>query len=110
VCGLADFDPGVIQVLQIEFIPEAVDDLRSFRKHDQQRIIAVIESQLPYQASEPSRNRKRLRPNELAEWELRVGDFRVFYDVDEAAGVVRIVAIGYKEGNKLFVHGEEYEL
>ncbi|MFH1918958.1 MAG: type II toxin-antitoxin system RelE/ParE family toxin [Planctomycetota bacterium] len=97
-------------MLQIEFIPEAVDDLRSFRKCDQQQIITAIESQLPHQATQPSRNRKQLRPNQLAEWELRIGDFRVFYDVDEANVVVKIEAIGYKQGNKLFVHGEEYEL
>jgi len=42
--------------------------------------------------------------------QLRIGDFRVFYDVDEPNGVVRIEAVGYEEGNKLFVHGEEYEL
>jgi len=31
-------------------------------------------------------------------------------DVDEENAVVKIEAIGYKEGSKLFVHGEEYEL
>jgi len=97
-------------MLQIEFIPEAVDDLRSLRKYDQQRIVGVIEGQLSYQATQPSRNRKRLRPNQLAEWELRIGDFRVFYFVDESNAVVRIEAVGYKEGNKLFVHGKEYKL
>jgi len=97
-------------MLQIEFIPEAVEDLLSYRKYDQQRIVNAIESQLPHQATQPSRNRKQLRPNQLAEWELRIGDFRVFYDVDESNAVVRIEAVGYKEGNKLFVHGEEYEL
>jgi mRNA-degrading endonuclease RelE of RelBE toxin-antitoxin system len=51
-----------------------------------------------------------LRPNQLAEWELRVGDCRVFYDVDVDANVVKIVAVGYKSGGKLYVHGEEYEL
>jgi hypothetical protein len=34
---------------------------------------------------------------------MRVGDFRVFYDV-------KIEAIGLKQGNKLFVHGKEYSL
>jgi len=52
----------------------------------------------------------RLMPNELAEWELRVGDCRVFYDVNEASDIVKIVAVGYKQGNTLFIQGEEYEL
>ena len=96
--------------LWIEFTPEAVSDLQLLRKFDQQQIIAAIESQLPDQATQETRNRKRLRPNQLAEWELRVGDFRVFYDVDPDAAVVKIEAVGYKQGSKLFVHGEEYDL
>jgi mRNA-degrading endonuclease RelE of RelBE toxin-antitoxin system len=72
--------------------------------------MAGIEAQLVHQATEPSRNRKRLRPNRLSEWELRVGDFRVFYNVGDDGAVVRIEAIGQKRGNKLWLHGEEYEL
>ena len=56
------------------------------------------------------RNRKKLRPNKLAEWEQRIDKFRVFYDTDEEGRIVKIVAIGHKEHNKLFIHGEEYEL
>lgn len=97
-------------MFRIEFTPEAVDDLRSFRKHDQRQIIEAIETQLPHQATEETRNRKRLRPNQLAEWELRVDEFRVFYDLDAATAVVKIEAVGHKRGSKLFVHGEEYEL
>ena len=97
-------------MFQIEFTPEAVDDLRLLRKYAQRQIVAAIESQLPTQATQETRNRKRLRPNQLAEWELRVGDFRVFYDVDPDRAVVKIEALGYKQGSKLFVHGEEYEL
>jgi hypothetical protein len=42
------------------------------------QIIAVIERQLAGQAHQETRNRKRLRPNQLG-----VGDFRVFYDMDQ---------------------------
>ena len=97
-------------MFQIEFIPESVDDLRSLRKQDQQKIIDAIEDQLTHQATEPTRNRKRLRPNQLAEWELRVGDFRVFYDVDAQNAVGKIEAVGYKQGNTLLVHGKEFQL
>lgn len=97
-------------MFRIEFTPEALEDLRLLRKFDQQRILAAIESQLPNQAAQETRNRKRLRPNQLAEWEVRIGDFRVFYDIDEEKAAVKIEAVGHKQGNKLFVHGEEYEL
>ena len=94
-------------MFRIKLAPEAIDDLSRFRKYDQQEILDDIKAQLSHELTRETRNRKRLRPNQLAEWELRVGTFRVFYDVDE---LVRVVAIGYKTGQQLFVHGEEYEL
>jgi mRNA-degrading endonuclease RelE of RelBE toxin-antitoxin system len=97
-------------MFQIEFTPEAIDDLRLLRKFDQQQIVAAIETQLSHEPTQETRNRKRLRPNQLAEWELRVGAFRVFYDVDEDNEEVKIEAIGHKQGSILFIHGEEYEL
>jgi hypothetical protein len=35
-------------MFQIVFTLEAVDDMQSFRKRDQQQIIAAIEMQLPH--------------------------------------------------------------
>jgi len=34
-----------------------------------------------------TRNRKKLRPNPLAPWELRIGKARVFYDVEESVSL-----------------------
>lgn|GEM_PF-5272908 len=56
------------------------------------------------------RNRKPLRPDSQFNWELRVGNYRVFYDANEEAGVVSIVAVGYKERNKLYIRGQEVNL
>jgi mRNA-degrading endonuclease RelE of RelBE toxin-antitoxin system len=95
---------------QIEFSPESLNDVRTFRNYDQKRIFEEIEAQLSLQPDQETRNRKRLRPNKLAEWELRVGAFRVFYEVDVGNTMVKIIAVGYKEGNKLFIRSEEYEL
>jgi hypothetical protein len=30
--------------------------------------------------------------------------------VDDENALVKIVAVGYKQGNTLFIHGEEYQL
>jgi mRNA-degrading endonuclease RelE of RelBE toxin-antitoxin system len=57
-----------------------------------------------------TRNKKLLRENPLADWELRVHPFRVFYDVDEANKSVRVLAIGVKDGDKLIVGGEEIDI
>ena len=78
-------------MFKLEFTPEGAADLEALRTYDQKHVVKAIESQLLHEADQETRNRKRLRPNQLAEWELRVGDFRVFYDV---SGVeVQVLAI-----------------
>ena len=66
---------------------------------------AAIQARLQHLPTTPTRAIKRLRPNPLAEFELRVGDLRVLYN--EESEVVRLV-IGRKVGNKLIVEGEAY--
>ncbi len=97
-------------MFEIEFTSEAEQDLKSFRKHEQNEILDAIEVQLRYEPTVETRNRKRLRPNQTAEWELRVGKFRVFYDVDEQGHVVSVEAIGLKVGSKVFFRGKEQAL
>jgi mRNA-degrading endonuclease RelE of RelBE toxin-antitoxin system len=58
----------------------------------------------------PTRHHKPLRTNELSKWELRLGKYRVFYDVEEEARIIRIKAVGWKEHNRLFIRGKEYLL
>lgn len=50
-----------------------------------------------------------MRPNPLAPWELRIGNLRVYFNVEEEPErVVKIRAIGVKkQGNRLFIGGEE---
>lgn len=94
----------------VDFTVDAIDDLQIFRKFECQRIFTAIEEQLTHQPSVETRNRKPLDRNELAEWELRVDPFRIFYDVDHASAVVTIIAVGKKEGNRLYIRGVEYRL
>ena len=95
---------------EIQYTFEALEDLTLYRKHEQQRIVDEIDEQLSHEPSNETRNRKQLRPNQVAEYELRIATFRVFYDVDETENVVKIVAIGHKEGSRLFIRGKEYQL
>ena len=92
----------------MKFTSDAVDDLKAFRKAEQQMIFDQIDNQLVYEPMVDSRNRKKLRPNDVAEYELRVGRFRVFYDVDEKVKMVK--AVGHKRGSRLFIRGKEYAL
>lgn len=84
--------------------------MKLFKKYEQQSIFDQVDEQLLYEPTLETRSRKKLRPNSVAEYELRIGKFRVFYDVDEPVKIVKIEAIGYKEGSRLFIHGKEYEL
>src|SRR5437870_2223712 len=58
-----------------------------------------------------TRNRKSLRPNALASWELRVGDLRVYYDVQEdPEQQVNVAAIGIKVRSRVLIAGRLYDL
>ncbi|HWB10585.1 MAG TPA: type II toxin-antitoxin system RelE/ParE family toxin [Pirellulales bacterium] len=94
----------------VEFTESALDDLAVFAAHEQRRILDRIAIQLPHQPVVETRNRKPLDANALSEWELRVGPFRVFYDVDGTDAIVKVKAVGRKEHNKLYIRGEEYTL
>ena len=51
--------------------------------------------QLSQEPARETRRRKRLRPNSLATWRLRVGDLRVYYEVIEGREpTVLLKAIG----------------
>ncbi len=95
---------------RLEFTPEALEDLKSLRKSEQGEVIDGIESQLKYEPRGETRNRKKLRPNDVADRELRIGRFRVFYNVDDDAHILSIEAVGFKVGNLLFIRSQKREL
>ncbi len=76
----------------------------------------MIEDQLSHEPLVETRNRKHLRPNPIASWELRAGALRVFYDVASteppasSVAVIRILAVGKKVGNVLRIGGKVVEL
>jgi mRNA-degrading endonuclease RelE of RelBE toxin-antitoxin system len=74
-----------------------------------------IGEQLRFEPASETTNRKPLRqPAPFgATWEIRFGPnnrFRVLYDIDREARAVRIMAIGEKERERLFIGGEEVQL
>jgi len=76
---------------EIILAPEAVQDLKHFKAHDRD----AIEMHLRHQPTKTSRSRiRRLRGISRPQYRLRVGEFRVFYDVTKDA--VEILAIVLK--------------
>jgi mRNA-degrading endonuclease RelE of RelBE toxin-antitoxin system len=84
----------------------AVGELESLRTFDQRRLIAEIRQQLTDQPGVATRRRKclvDLSPSfehEAPVWQLRVGDFRVFYDVDDEGRRVHVRAVRRKEASQ----------
>ena len=93
----------------IEFTQTAGDHVRALRKFEQRMVLDAVEEQLRHEPTTETRNKKRLGANDLSNWELRVGKFRVFYDVvlQNEQQAVKINAVGKKEHNKLCVGGKE---
>lgn len=105
-------------------IPRAVQDPRCGHRdrslerpltaRERSALVEAIERQLSHEPLTETRNRKLLRPNPIASWELRVGALRVFYDVAStpkgpglrSRSLVRILAVGKKERNVLRIGGE----
>ena len=93
----------------IRFTSLAKHHLQKISVGERALIVERIEKQLSHEPMVETRNRKRLRPNPVAPWELRVGHFRVFYDVEESE-IVTVLAIGLKQGSQLHIEGKEIEL
>lgn len=91
---------------RIEYASRVVDDLAGVRPYDRSRVTDRIDTELADTPTLETRHRKPLvglRPpwdQELPVWELRVGDYRVFYDVEEKLKVVTVLAIRFKPPHK----------
>ena len=89
--------------------PSADSDLEYYKAFEQRVIVEAIKVHLAIDAHVETNRRKRLAQHPLASWELRVGKYRVFYELAEQA-TVKIVAVGHKEHNELFLRGKRVEL
>lgn len=95
----------------IEFMPDAWEHLQDFSARNRTTVLAVIETQLRYEPHVQTRNRKPMRKNTLAGWELRIGKFRVFYDIEtNGENIVYVIAIGVKQREQVFIGGKRFEL
>ena len=93
---------------QVEFWEDAEQHLAGINKRNRVVILESVAEQLIHQPMLETRHRKLLRENPLASWELRVGEYWVFYNIDSESETVVIVAIGVKDHNALIIDGKEY--
>jgi len=95
---------------RIELTTEALQDLQGFRKYEQRIIVDSMKKQLSNEPLKATRNRKPLRENILSHWELKANRYRIFYDVIPESQMVKVIAIGYKTHNTLFITGKEFKI
>ena len=95
---------------RIVFSATAVWLLKALPKTQQAAVKGGVSVHLP--ENDPageSRNKIRLRRvSPHAEFELRIGDLRVFYRI--RGEIVEVVLLGRKEGERLWIGGEEFQL
>lgn len=97
----------------IEFAESVKEHFKHLTANQRAILLDAIEKQLVHEPLKETRHRKLLRPNPLAPWELRAGDLRVFYEPEIAADetkVIKILAVGRKEGNRLTIGRKVVEL
>ncbi len=96
---------------RIEYSPDTEDHLRVLTARQQKSVLDTVEKQLKYQPAVETRNRKPMRPNPIAPWELRIGSLRVYYDIeDDHEHVVYIRAVGIKDRNNVRIGKEVIKL
>jgi len=96
---------------RIEYSPDTIAHLQGLTARQRALVLDAVEQQLSHQPTVETRNRKPMRPNRLAPWELRVEECRVYYDVGEdPEPTVMVVAVGIKDRSRVIIGGEEIEL
>jgi len=93
-------------VYEIVYSEGVAEDLRRLTANERAKILDRIEVQLKYEPTRQTRNRKVLvglvPPWDPVDpvWELRLGEYRVFYDVDDVPATVSVRAIRHKPPHK----------
>lgn len=91
-----------ICVFEIQFAEGVEEDLKKIRIYYRNQILDAIEEQLAHEPGTRTRNRKLLEnlipPWQTVApiWELRVGEYRVFYDISETESVVYVRVVRKK--------------
>ena len=93
-------------MFEIEYTDDAIEDLAYFRKREQKIIVSGIEKQLHYQPTVETTNRFERKWQDIAEWELRLGTFRVYYNVEDVIRIISVQRIGEKPNNEVYFRGK----
>jgi mRNA-degrading endonuclease RelE of RelBE toxin-antitoxin system len=92
---------------EIFLAPEAADDLKHLTAGDRSMICDAITAHLRHEPKKTSKSRiKRLRGISRPEHRLRVGEFRIFFDVKETEVEVLCIVPKHRVSEWLERYGE----
>jgi len=95
----------------VTYSPETVEHMEALTARQRAMVLEGVDEQLIHQPTIETQNRKPMRANSLAPWELRIGDLRVYYDVQESPEPeVQIRAVGVKERNQVRIANKVVQL
>src|SRR5262245_44218131 len=94
-----------METYTVNISDDAEEDLKYYRAYERRIILEGALAQLCAHPNIETNDRKQLRANPIAPWEVKVGKYRVFYAIESDEHVVVIVSIGHKEHNTLYVRG-----
>ena len=99
-----------VAAYEIVFAAAVEGHLKALPARDRRIVLDGIEELLSSQPGIKTRNRKPIQPNNLATWELRLGDLRVYYRIAHTERVVEVVAIGVKRREQVWIGGARIQL
>jgi mRNA-degrading endonuclease RelE of RelBE toxin-antitoxin system len=91
---------------EIKYGEEFTNNLKKLSASRRAEVLDTIVEQLTHQPTQETRNKKTLRglnppwDHDEPMWELRIGEYRAFYDVDEAGKTVTVRALRHKPPHK----------
>jgi mRNA-degrading endonuclease RelE of RelBE toxin-antitoxin system len=96
---------------RIEYSPATDEHLGVLTARQRSVVFDAVDEQLTHEPAVETRNRKPMRPNPSAPWELRIGELRVYYEsMEDPEAVETILAIGIKERERILIAGKEIKL
>jgi mRNA-degrading endonuclease RelE of RelBE toxin-antitoxin system len=94
------------EMFEILYAPDVTEDLKNLSAFRRKEIIDKIEEQLAHEPDHATRNKKFIKgikppwTEKKGFWELRIGEYRAFYDVDSNNMQVIVQAIRRKPPHK----------
>lgn len=95
---------------KIGYTRDARADIAALDAGQRAQVLKRTPVQLEHRPTVEARNRKRTDPDKrfyVTPWELRIGELRVYYSVqEEPKPLVLVLSVGIKDGDRVKIRGK----